>query len=213
MSLSPFPEGRDGVLSLVPDNTPQRPPDAAPPPSQMTEDQLREAEPDVVDYLFRSHDASALRVGALELRRFEVPQKDADGRWIRDAHGRPILGPLVLHVHALYQRDIDDVARRTRRVKRRDERGRLLDVPDPVELACRTIEAALVDEDRDLLNDRRMRDKFQAGDVPGVIARMLYAGEALRAADLVRRISDIPLELTDETADLVGNSSSAAEDN
>jgi hypothetical protein len=206
-----IPEPRDilQVLNGTTDDTPQRLPGQPPRPAEMTEEELQAAEPDVVEYLFRSVDRSVSEVATLELKRFEVPQRDADGHFQRDEHGRLILGPLCLRVHALYQRDIDQLQRRTRRVHRRDERGRDVQVADPVELACRTIEVALVPEDRELLNDHRMRDRFQAGDVAGVIANLLYAGEAIQAANLVRRISRIPLELRDEDTDLLGESSSA----
>jgi hypothetical protein len=196
------------------DNTPQVLPGTGtiPPPPMQTPEQLREQEPDLVEYLFRAVDAAPTRIAVVELRRFEVPQKDADGNWQRDENGRLILGPLILHLHALYQRDVDEVTRRSRRVKRRDERGRMIEVPDPVEQSCRMIEMALIDEDRALLNDKRMRDRLQAGDLPGVISKLLFAGETLRTANMVRQISGIPLELEDSDTDLLKNSSDAGEE-
>jgi Phage XkdN-like tail assembly chaperone protein, TAC len=205
--MRPLPE-RDGVqaVQVVPIHEARNEPSSpAPPPAnepkrpaQMTPEELRDVEPDVVDYLFRSVDRSERQVALLPLDRFQVPRRDEQGHLILDETGELVLGRLELRLRPLHQAQLDEADRRCRRVWRTNDRGRREQVADQVELSSWYIWLALVEEDRAIFQDKRMWDRFKVGGAFEVIEKLLYAGEKIKAANAIRRISGIPLTLEDE---------------
>lgn len=183
----------------APEEEPQRPPGEPPRAQDMSPQELRRGEGDVIDDLFRADEKSKQRVGTVVLERLSVRQFEEDGSLKRDEAGELLYGPLALRVRALRQSEIDRERRRCARVWQMDDEGQRVNDVDPTEFSARLVALALVPEDRQrYLEDRRMWDHFKVGGPIDVLDAWLTAGELNRAGALVMQLSGMPINATVE---------------
>lgn len=181
-----------------------------PKPAQMNVEELKAEEPDIVDALFAEHERVASQVAVIELPEYHVPQVDDDGKLVRDADGKVVVGPWRIRVRALHQEQIDQAERKSRRVFRPNEKGKRESTADPVELTSWIIYLGTVPEDRQRpggWDDSRMWTKFKVGNGVDLIDKFLRVGDKTKIADAIRKLSNINMD-----EDLAGESSGAEEE-
>lgn len=197
-----------GVVAVPPAHLLPDPPR----PQELTAQELRKAEGDLIDDLFRSDEKSKQLVGVLVLPRLQVRQLDNDGNLKRDAEGNLVYGPVELRLRPLRQSDIDRERRKCGRVWEIGDDGQRTNVFDPTELNARVVVQSLVPEDKaKYLDDKRMWDHFGAGGPVDVLDRWLTAGELSKAGAMVMKLSGIPMDARMERL-LVEQLSAEAED-
>jgi hypothetical protein len=176
-------------------------------PQHMTEDQLKDAEPDIVDALFEASTLTARQVAVVEIERLQVPQYDDDGKALRSESGDVVRGPYAFRIRGLHHEQLLEADRRARRIKRPNERGKIEHIPDPVDIGNWVVYLGTVPEDRQRKggwDDKRMHQRYSVGNGPELIEKLLLAGEKEQAAAAVRRMSRLNLD-----EELVGESSAA----
>jgi hypothetical protein len=195
----PTPNGTD-VTHVVGRNAQQLPPPAEPGrPQEMSPQELRRAEGDVIDDLFRADEKAKQRVGTIQLAGKQVRQFNEDGSPQRGEDGALIYGPLELRFRPLRQSEIDQERRRCARIWQIDEEGTRVNDIDPTEFSARLVARAMVPEDRErYLEDKRMWDRFGVGGPIDLLDAWLTAGELNQAGALVMQLSGMPLTMAVE---------------
>src|SRR5262245_57918171 len=180
-------------------------------PREMSAQELRAAEGDIIDDLFRSDDRSKQRVGTVAFERIQVRQFEADGKPKRDEDGELVFGALELRLRPLRQSEIDQERRRCGRIWEINADGQRVNEPDSTELAARMVLRALVPEDRQrYLEDKRMWAHFGTGGPIDTLDAWLTPGELQQAGAMVLKMSNIQMDARTER--LLGEASSAAAD-
>ena len=183
----------------APEDAPQRPPEAPQRAQDMSQQELRRGEGDIIDDLFRADQQSKQRIGTVVFERLQVRQFNEDGSPKHDELGELVYGPLELRLRPLRQSEIDRVRRRCGRIWLVVDEGARVHVVDPTEFSARMVACALVPEDRQrYLEDRRMWEHFGVGGPVDVLDAWLTAGELNKAGALVMQLSGMPLNATVE---------------
>ena len=183
----------------APEDAPQRPPEAPQRAQDMSQQELRRGEGDIIDDLFRADQQSKQRIGTVVFERLQVRQFNEDGSPKHDELGELVYGPLELRLRPLRQSEIDRERRRCGRIWLVDDEGARVNDVDPTEFSARMVASALVPEDRQrYLEDRRMWEHFGVGGPVDVLDAWLTAGELNKAGALVMQLSGMPLNATVE---------------
>jgi len=183
----------------APEDAPQRPPEAPQRAQDMSQQELRRGEGDIIDDLFRADQQSKQRIGTVVFERLQVHQFNEDGSPKHDELGELVYGPLELRLRPLRQSEIDRERRRCGRIWLVDDEGARVNDVDPTEFSARMVACALVPEDRQrYLEDRRMWEHFGVGGPVDVLDAWLTAGELNKAGALVMQLSGMPLNATVE---------------
>ena len=183
----------------APEDAPQRPPEAPQRAQDMSQQELRRGEGDIIDDLFRADQQSKQRIGTVVFERLQVRQFNEDGSPKHDELGELVNGPLELRLRPLRQSEIDRERRRCGRIWLVDDEGARVNDVDPTEFSARMVACALVPEDRQrYLEDRRMWEHFGVGGPVDVLDAWLTAGELNKAGALVMQLSGMPLNATVE---------------
>jgi|SRR6516164_6059517 hypothetical protein len=183
----------------APEDAPQRPPEAPQRAQDMSQQELRRGEGDIIDDLFRADQQSKQRIGTVVFERLQVRQFNEDGSPKHDELGELVYGPLELRLRPLRQSEIDRERRRCGRIWLVDDEGARVNDVDPTEFSARMVACALVPEDRQrYLEDRRMWEHFGVGGPVDVLDAWLTAGELNKAGALVMQLSGMPLNATVE---------------
>lgn len=203
--IDPTAQGdpRIGLTALQDPNQPKR-------PAQLTPEELREQEPDIVEQLFQARQALARRTVKVEIPDLLVDLVDDDGKLVLDPEtGKPKKGPWHIRLRRLHQEEMAEAGRKARRVWTINEKGKREQGPDPVELNSWLIYLATLPEYRTRpggWDDRRMWERFKVGNGVELIEVFLDVGQKKRMTDAIARISSIVLD-----EDLVPNSSDVEE--
>lgn len=177
-------------------------------PNQQSQTELRDQEPDVVEFLFKAHERLERQTATVEIPDLQVPQLDDDGKLLRGPDGQPVLGPWQIRIKGLHQDQIAQAERKCRRIRRTNSQGKPEYSADPTEMASWVIYLATVPEDRQRpggWDDRRMWDRFQVGNGIELIDAFLRLGDKKRIGDAIEQLSNLNVD-----DGLVPNSSAAA---
>src|SRR6516225_4851788 len=91
----------------APEDAPQRPPEAPQRAQDMSQQELRRGEGDIIDDLFRADQQGKQRMGTVVFERLKVRQFNGDGSPKHDDLGELVYGPLELRLRPLRQSEID----------------------------------------------------------------------------------------------------------
>ena len=117
----------------APEDAPQRPPEAPQRAQDMSQQELRRGEGDIIDDLFRADQQSKQRIGTVVFERLQVRQFNEDGSPKHDELGELVYGPLELRLRPLRQSEIDRERRRCGRIWLVDDEGARVNDVDPTE--------------------------------------------------------------------------------